>query len=54
MNVLNMESYLAIIREELKEILNKVGFIGRLDVEINVKEGGITNMNIAPRRSVKI
>lgn len=54
MNVLNMESYLSYMREKLKNILNDKDFIGRLEVEINVKEGGIVNMNIATRESVKI
>lgn len=49
-----MESYLAYIREELKNILKKEKFIGKLEVEVNIKDGGIVNMNIAPRESVKL
>lgn len=48
------EDYISIIREKLKEILNKSKFIGKLEVEVNVKDGGIVNMNIAPRESIKI
>lgn len=54
MNALLMESYLSYIREKLKEILQKKEFIGKLEVEVNVKDGGITNMNIASKESVKI
>lgn len=54
MNILNMESYVSYIRDKLKEILNNKNFIGKLEVEINIKDGGITNMNIALRESVKI
>lgn len=54
MNILNMESYLSYIREKLKEILNKDKFTGKLEVEVNVKENGITNMNIAVKESIKI
>lgn len=54
MNILSMESYLSHIREKLKEILQKDRFIGKLEIEINVKDGGITNMNIAPKESVKL
>lgn len=54
MNVLNMESYLSYIREKLKNMLNNKDFIGKLEVEINIKDGGIVNMNISPRESVKI
>lgn len=48
-----MENYLSHIRDKLKEVLQKDKFIGKLEVEINIKDGGITNMNIAPRESVK-
>lgn len=54
MNALLMESYLSYIRDKLKPILNNKYFIGKLEVEINVKDGGIVNMNIAARESVKI
>lgn len=54
MNFLNMESYLSYIREKLKTILKDENFIGKLEVEVNVKYGSITNMNIASRESVKI
>lgn len=54
MNFLNMESYLSYIREKLKTILQNKDFIGKLEVEVNVKDGGIVNMNIATRESVKI
>lgn len=53
MNFLNMESYLSYIREKLKTILQNKNFTGKLEIEVNVKEGGITNMNIAPKESVK-
>lgn len=49
-----IEDYLACIREKLKAMLANSEMIGRLEVEINVKNGGIVNMNIAPRESVKI
>lgn len=54
MNVLHMETYLSYIREKLKTILQNKDFIGKLEVEVNVKEGGIVNMNISTRESVKI
>lgn len=54
MNVINMESYLSIVREKLEKELNNEHFIGRLEVEVNIKNGGIVNMNIATRESVKI
>lgn len=54
MNILNMESYLSYIREKLKTALQNKNFVGKLEVEVNVKEGGIVNMNIATRESVKI
>lgn len=54
MNAIQMENYISCIREKLKEALNKNSFIGKLETEINIKDGGITNMNIALRESVKI
>lgn len=54
MNVLNMESYISHIREKLKQILLTKDFFGKLEIEINVKDGAITNMNIAPNQSIKI
>lgn len=54
MNFLNMESYLSYIREKLKIIIQNENFTGKLEVEVNVKAGGIVNMNIATRESVKI
>lgn len=49
-----MESYLSYIREKLKEILLNKNFTGKLEIEVNAKEGSITNMNIGTRESVKI
>lgn len=49
-----MENYLLYIRNKLKDILNNKNFIGKLEVEVNVKNGGVVNMNIATRESVKI
>lgn len=54
MNILNMESYLSYIREKLKQVLQNKNFIGKLEVEVNIKDGGIVNMNISVRESVKI
>lgn len=54
MNSLNMENYLSCIRDKLKEVLINKNFTGKLEIEINAKEGGITNMNIGVRESIKI
>lgn len=54
MSALQMESYVTYIREELKKILYNKDFVGKLEIEINIKDGAISNMNIAPRESVKI
>lgn len=48
------DAYLLEIQKDLESILRQEGFFGKLEVEINIKDGAITNMNIAPRRSVKL
>lgn len=49
-----IDKYLAIVREKLEKALIDEHFIGRLEVEVNIKHRGIVNMNIATRESVKI
>lgn len=49
-----MDNYLAYIKDKLKEVLNNTNFIGKIEVEVNIKNGGIVNMNIATRESVKL
>ncbi len=49
-----MEKYLLYIMGKLKELLSNNNFIGKLEIEINIKNGGIVNMNISSRESVKI
>lgn len=48
------DPYVVYINEKLKEVLLKHDFIGKLEVEINIKNGAISNMNIASRESIKI
>lgn len=52
-SVLKVESYLADIRQEIKEKLNNPNFVGSVKFEVNIKLTDITNMNIDIRRSVK-
>lgn len=49
-----METYLTLIRDKLKETLQNNNFIGKLEVEVNIKDGSICNMNIGVRESVKV
>ena len=49
-----VEGYLAEIREEIKQKLRDVNFVGSLKFEVNFKQTDITNMNIDIRKSVKI
>lgn len=49
-----MERYLSYVREKLKEILLNQNFTGNLTIEINIKDGGITNMNVCPKESVRM
>lgn len=51
---MNENGYIEYVHIKLKEILRNSNFIGKLEVEINIKNGAITNMNIAPREFVKI
>lgn len=53
-DALTMERYVTVFREKLKDILKNPEFIGKMDVEVNAKQGSITNMNIGVRESVKI
>ena len=48
------DSYVIYIGQELEVILRDKDFVGKLDVEINIKQGAISNMNIAARKSVKL
>ena len=49
-----VEKYIFIIRNRLMDILEKREYIGNIIFEVNIKHGGITNMNIIPREFVKI
>lgn len=48
------EQYLELIRQQLKEVLLRPDFIGKIEVEINIKERAISNMNLAAKASIKL
>lgn len=49
-----IEGYIEHIKDTLKSVLQDKDYIGKLEIEVNIKDGAITNMNIAPRKWVKI
>lgn len=50
----NLDKYLFEVRSKLEDKLQDQDFIGKISFEINIKCGGIVNMNIDHRESVKV
>lgn len=50
---LTVEWYISRIRDAIVNKANKEGFIGSLCFEVNIKEGGISNMNILSKESLR-
>lgn len=48
-----IESYLADIREEIKNAIGNQEFVGSLQFEVNIKFTDITNMNMTIKKSIK-
>lgn len=53
MNNLEMEWYISQIREKLKLRLTDINFVGNVKFEVNIKDGGIVNMNFDQRESLR-
>lgn len=53
MNKTQLKWYLESIEHEVSQI-NDQEFVGNIDFKLNIKHGGITNMNINLSKSVKM
>jgi hypothetical protein len=50
----DIDKYIFEIKNKLADKLQDVNFVGKISFEVNCKCGGITNMNIDHRESIKV
>lgn len=50
----SVERYVQRIKKELTDILQNQEYIGNIEFRVNIKFGGLVNMNITSEKCVKI